>query len=105
MALYADESEAGVRPPVSCFYVSRLSHLPTYVETPRPPTHRDIKSQPPGRGGPRGLASMRTLITFSFNARLAFNTPGLGITLREREFLWSSVIYHQFYIFVLERVL
>ena len=47
--LYADESEAGVTPPrFFCFYVSIdfPTFLPT-LKTPRPPTHRDIKSVPP----------------------------------------------------------
>ena len=44
--LYADESEAGVPPPVSCFYVSRLPHLPTYFE---PRGHPQTERSNPNR--------------------------------------------------------
>ena len=48
--LYADESEAGVGPPVSCFYVSRLPHLPTYFE---PRGHPQTETSNPNRPRPR----------------------------------------------------
>ena len=44
--LYADESEAGVGGPVSCFYVSRLPHLPTYFE---PRGHPQTETSNPNR--------------------------------------------------------
>ena len=47
---YADESEAGVTPPVSCFYVSRLPHLPTYFE---PRGHPQTETSNPNR--PEGI--------------------------------------------------
>ena len=55
--LYADESEAGVTPPVSCFYVSRLPHLPTYFEPRgRPQTETSNPNRPPSACDCQGRA-------------------------------------------------